>query len=52
MQIGLHDVTGRAYPEWAEACRAVHPGLYRIRSGEADPFNEVPDAVPQGTLVW
>lgn len=52
MQIGLHDITGRAYPEWVEICRAVHPGLYRIVNGEAPPFNETPAVVPQGTLVW
>ena len=52
MQIGLHDITGRAYPERVETCRAVHPGLYRIVNGEAPPFDEAPEVVPQGTLVW
>ncbi len=52
MQIGLHDITARAYPEWIETCRSVHPDLYRIANGEAQPFGAAPETVPQGTLVW
>jgi hypothetical protein len=52
MQIGLHDITGRAYPEWVETCRAVHPALYEIAAGKRKPFDEKPKTVREGTLCW
>ena len=52
MQIGLHDITNRAYPEWVAMCRDIHPELYRIASGERAPFDQEPPVVPDGTLCW
>jgi len=52
MQIGLHDITNRAYPEWVAMCTAIHPGLYEIASGEQAPFDQEPPVVPDGTLSW
>ncbi len=52
MQIGLHDITACAYPEWVSTCRSVHPTLYSIASGETAPYSHIPATVPQGTLVW
>jgi hypothetical protein len=52
MQIGLHDITHRAYPEWVEICQRVHPEIYRIASGEKKPFSEAPQVTDAGTLCW
>ncbi len=52
MQIGLHDITGRAYPEWAALCAQVHASLYPVAAGERKPFAEPPAVVPDGTLCW
>jgi hypothetical protein len=52
MQIGLHDITGRAYAEWVEMCQRIHPGLYEIANGDRTPFDQAPSVVPDGTLCW
>jgi hypothetical protein len=52
MQIGLHDITGRAYAEWVEMCQRIHPGLYEIANGDRTPFDQEPPVVPDGTLCW
>lgn len=52
MQIGLHDITGRPYPEWADICRQVHPRVYELADGRGEPFAEPPPVVPDGTLCW
>jgi hypothetical protein len=52
MQIGLHDITGRGYPEWIAMCRQIHPHLYEIADGQHVPFDEEPPVVPDGTLCW
>ncbi|MBN2449038.1 MAG: hypothetical protein JXR77_01535 [Lentisphaeria bacterium] len=52
MQIGLHDITARAYPEWREMCASVHPSLYEVVAGVREPAGDCPETVPDGTLCW
>mgnify|MGYP000932434756 CR=1 FL=1 len=52
MQIGLHDITGRPYPEWQAMCAALHPSLYAIANGDREPGAREQACVPHGTLCW
>jgi hypothetical protein len=42
--IGLVDVTDRAYPEMVEAMRATHRRLQAVHAGTTAPFDQKPRA--------
>jgi hypothetical protein len=52
MQIGMQDITGRIYPELADATRLSNGSIYAVAARLRVPFAARPDAVPFGTLVW
>ncbi|MCF7973878.1 MAG: hypothetical protein K9N55_08690, partial [Phycisphaerae bacterium] len=47
--IGLTDVTNRAYPEMVEALKATHGVLYDVHTGKRPPFSQRPKASEAGT---
>ena len=47
--IGLVDVTNRAYPDMVQALKATHQVLYDVHTGKAKPFSHRPLASEAGT---
>lgn len=46
-QIGFLDVCDRPYEELARAARESHERLYRVASGEVEPFDDAPEYLPR-----
>lgn len=52
MQIGLHDITARPYPEWEAICAEVNSPLYEVIDGMRQPCSHEPKLVSEGGLAW
>ncbi len=51
MQIGLHDICYKPYPEKVEACQTTNALIPALHRGEVQPFDKKPTVVIAGSLV-
>ncbi len=51
MQIGLHDICYRPYPEMVASCQAVNAAIPALHTGQRQPFEHKPTVVIEGSLI-
>lgn len=51
MQIGLHDICYKPYPEMVDACRKFNAGIPSLHRGEQKPDDQPPNLVIEGSLI-